>query len=542
MRKVLVILTLLFAMLVNIQAQLTCDMPDDTHFYLKSGASDCGLISSYTLNPNAEHTPFKTLRIAFDIIQRGDGSGNFNGGNAHIISEFERLIDSANTRLGNIIIHSPALSSPFIPDCKVRLQLNDVYFYTDNNLYNYALQTGRDRTVADSIYDHVIQNRTDLSVIDKEHTLHVILLPGGQGCCGGQASWFADKEWIVMRGYDYAFNWGATPVREVVGHFIHEVGHSLGLSHTFSTSDCDRFTKNTTNNYMDYTTPSSSRVSLSDCQISKIHYCLMGNRGNIEDCFVQDYCIFNNQESILITSGQNITWNSSKNLRGNLVVENNAVLTINCDISLPIAGKVIVNSGGQLILEEGMFKNACDDIWGGIEVKSGGYLEVNSTTISDYSIIIKSGGTIRIVDDFNIQGDNQLAVESGGFICIDNNSAINLQDYFSVINLHSGYNSGVNISFIANPGTCVSSPENFTVTGIGAINTFNQDIYIQNETINSNRYITGNNIYVGRSVTGSKPEGDVIIKNGFNVIFNAKQNVNLEGGFEAEIGGTFEIK
>ncbi len=318
MKNTITISTLLLLLvIVNLQAQFTCDMPQDTHVYLKSGASDCGLISSYTLDPTPAHTPIKTLRIAINIFQRSDGTGNFNGGSAHIISEFNRLIDSANTRLANIRIHDPASSGPHIPDSKIRLHLNDIYFYQDNDLYNYALQRNRDRIVADSIYNHVIQNRTDLSVIDKEHTLHVIMLPGGQSCCSGQASWFADKEWIVMRGYDYTFNWGASPVNEVVGHFIHEVGHSLGLYHNFQNgqhgTQCDDCadngcpTEGTSNNYMDYTIPTSRRVSLSDCQISKIHYCLMGNKGNIEDCFVQDYCNFDSQESISITSGQNIT-------------------------------------------------------------------------------------------------------------------------------------------------------------------------------------------------------------------------------------------
>jgi hypothetical protein len=69
-----------------------------------------------------------------------------------------------------------------------------------------------------------------------------------------------------------------------------------------------------------------------------------------------------------------------------------------------------------------------------------------------------------------------------------------------------------------------------------------EDIYIQNETITNDSYISGNNIYVGKNVTTSKPFGDVVITNNANVIFDATENIIFEGGFECEIGSSFETK
>lgn len=68
------------------------------------------------------------------------------------------------------------------------------------------------------------------------------------------------------------------------------------------------------------------------------------------------------------------------------------------------------------------------------------------------------------------------------------------------------------------------------------------DTYIQNKNLTNRSYITGKNIYAGYKVTSSEPNGYVIIKNGANVTFDAKQYVSLEGGFEVELGGTFETK
>jgi hypothetical protein len=68
------------------------------------------------------------------------------------------------------------------------------------------------------------------------------------------------------------------------------------------------------------------------------------------------------------------------------------------------------------------------------------------------------------------------------------------------------------------------------------------NIYIQNESISNDRYIYGKYFYAGENVIASKPIGQVIIKNGSNVVFDAVNDVNLESGFEVELGGSLEIK
>ena len=64
------------------------------------------------------------------------------------------------------------------------------------------------------------------------------------------------------------------------------------------------------------------------------------------------------------------------------------------------------------------------------------------------------------------------------------------------------------------------------------------DIYIQNLTISTDRYFRGKNIYIGNNVTTSLPQGNVIINNGAKVIFDGK-TVIFDKGFECK-GGTYE--
>lgn len=68
------------------------------------------------------------------------------------------------------------------------------------------------------------------------------------------------------------------------------------------------------------------------------------------------------------------------------------------------------------------------------------------------------------------------------------------------------------------------------------------NIYIQNETINTDRYIYGVNFFAGENVTNQIPQGPVVIMNSSNVVFDASNNVNLEGGFEVQSGSSFEVK
>lgn len=65
------------------------------------------------------------------------------------------------------------------------------------------------------------------------------------------------------------------------------------------------------------------------------------------------------------------------------------------------------------------------------------------------------------------------------------------------------------------------------------------DIYIQNLTISSDRYFRGKNIYIGNNVTTNVPQGNVLINNGAKVIFDGK-TVVFDKGFECAGGSVSE--
>lgn len=173
--------------------------------------------------------------------------------------------------------------------------------------------------------------------------------------------------------------------------------------------------------------------------------------------------------------------------------------------------------------------------------KSSFIMNNNSTlTIQDGAIItVENGSTLQIKTgaNLNVIGTGKIVVKSGGFICVESGASINLQDYASLIVLEEDAVLGANPSLFTNT-TCGSS---ISKTGNGSIIDYSQDVYIQNETIGTNRYIGGKNIYVGNHVDTNQTYGDVLINNGANVIIDCK-NITFDSGFECAAGSSFEVK
>jgi hypothetical protein len=154
-------------------------------------------------------------------------------------------------------------------------------------------------------------------------------------------------------------------------------------------------------------------------------------------------------------------------------------------------------------------------------------------------IIVESGSTFMVKPGANliIQGSGKLTIKPGAYLCVETGANVQLQAYNSLIAMQAGAIYGANPQLFPGSSCRTSIP----FTGSGNVINYNQDVYIQNEIISTNRYIGGRNIYIGRDVTFMKPEGDVIIRNNVSVILDASQNVILGAGFECTSGSTFEI-
>lgn len=480
------------------------------------------------------------IRLNLHVMQKADGSGNFQN-NATTTSYLESLINGVNGMYSGIQppIWNGNKTDSYITDSKIRFQIDAIYFHQDdvaNQTKPYDESYGKDNY--SSKYGVNIDG--SINVFFSELTNYYFIAGNGFGLIGEA------RNCVGMYSYYYNYLNNPSSFNVAVFTFAHELGHELGLMHTYQPPSGDELSDtyypegaswcncgtdlNCSNNLM---SASATRNYISPMQIGKMRrLATVGWRAKL-----QYNCSMNSTDFVVSTS---TTWNLPMCLHGNVSI-NNSVLTVNCKVFMPNSKVIDIGSNAKLILDNGQMTNNCGSKVR-IIVNNGGCLVINSSVINNCEVLVHGNGTLIIDGAVSLQNQGVINVESGGYACIRPNSTLNLYDSNSFINLRSGWNSGVNTLFVNTISDCVASMSSLTINGQGVINDYNKDVYLQNETISANRYIAGKNIYVGNHVTTNKQQGNVIINNNANVVFDAAENVILDAGFETTTGSNFEIK
>ncbi|MBR4199142.1 MAG: hypothetical protein IKQ94_10255 [Bacteroidales bacterium] len=191
-----------------------------------------------------------------------------------------------------------------------------------------------------------------------------------------------------------------------------------------------------------------------------------------------------------------------------------------------------------------------------VEVKDNSTLILSTSSTYEIGdgakLIIDSAATIWLRSNsvLRIKGTGRLEIRKGAYICLAQSSigeqyipgaTVDLQDTLSSLCLRNGYNIG------SNPNNEIDSISNCSSNlikrnyGCGKARTYNDTAFIQDTIFYGKHYISGKVIKAGHHITTSKPFGDVIIRNGSYVIFDAEKDVLLDNGFEVEQNGKLEI-
>lgn len=396
---------------------------------LSQGISNmCGTALDYAPLASA---PIKKVRLMVHVFQRNDGSGNWQPGDIALIQGFingqrfpnptsstDPYYGGVNDVYGNLATPTAATnaelpSGPAITDSRIRFQLEaaDVRFYRDESVWNMGAmdgscfgagnQTTGAFTCSEAVYKRYVTNSTTLTTAEKDGRIHIFLgeSPAGPGPPINQygvaqgryyIGGIGPGHYLLIRGLYWYLNHHPTASIYGVAYpgprsyalddiqylFSHELGHCLGLFHTFDVGYGDGCRASsgvypdtaTTNNLMDYpATRGAYNYSLTACQVGAMHQLLMdsglldaGNgTGYYSSTLASEPCTHSLTATTITASD---TWRDARNLPGDLIVGevgNNVTLRLQC--RLGFAGpraKIIVRSGSRLLISGGAITQA----------------------------------------------------------------------------------------------------------------------------------------------------------------------------------------
>ena len=418
------------ALSVNSQT-LYCDVDANTPIEpVLLSSVECSNYTNYSPIV-AGQTPIKIIRIAFHIFQKSDGSSNFQN-TSEDIAYLNGVINKSNFHLANLGILNMG-TTPFIVDSRIRLELEKIYFHPHDEDYMTP--------VSSVVYNKYVINDFDgynMTDDDKYNVQHIIISGNPTDVVGGSASGIGSQGYIRHTGWYAHYNtWGPSSYTwRLATNFIHELGHSFGCSHNFHGDSfgyqCDGCTDNdptglpcpiqgTSTNYMDYPplgyNSSNPDPGFSQCQLSIIHYRLSGF-GTISRTVKKDFCEVDLAQNVEIL--ENSVWNSTKFMKGHLIIKTGNQLTVKCKLYMPADAKVIIEPGARLIVDEGEITSACGDYWAGIEVWGNSSQFQNS--LNQGHLIVRNGGIIEFAQNAVLVGKEGDATKGGGLVQATNST------------------------------------------------------------------------------------------------------------------------
>ena len=334
---------------------------------------------SYVEHP--ELMRMKYIRVNFHFMNSTDGK--YNIPEEEVTAYAKEWIEVANSNLqlnmkmflprGN---NTPMLPIPYryvIASDKNVPGDDGVYYHIDDELC-YAVKTGRERNISDKrvIKKYAVNDDSIMNIFVQSHHLDSI----------HSKTYKPDASGISMGSSVKIFGrWQEKPnVWSLRGITNHEIGHSLGLAHTWlghdgcddtpmhpncynvsETPPCDTMYSN---NMMDY---NAHMAALTPCQIGKI-LMNMARPGSIQRNVLEPrWCTLDTTANITIEDSTR--WSGSVDLEGNLILSRNAILEIECRVSLPEGAYILIHPGAKLVIRSnGKLHNSCGDNWGGIQL------------------------------------------------------------------------------------------------------------------------------------------------------------------------------
>lgn len=353
----------------------------------RGGSSLCSDIESYLPDTNhLDHRPMRYLRVNVHFMNSSDSTKNYNGARGRKYAR--ELIDEATKNLEqNRKMSLPTGNSTPVYPVRYRYVLSSsqgyeqdsaVYFHYDDDLFSFVSRgKNRNNYSRDVIRTYGVGLDSIINLFIMPHHPDSILSETYDVTSAGIALGSGVKLSGIFETRKSA--------RSFKGLVNHEIGHVLGLRHTWNTNDgCDDTPKNpncwnttddppcdtmASNNLMDY---NAHQHAWSPCQIGMINRAMSRESGRVRKMLVEKWCSLDPEQNILIEDS--IVWNGSRDLNGNLTIGPTGSLIIHCRVSMPPESEINVLPGAKLVLRDARLHNACGREWKGINIHSRGKL------------------------------------------------------------------------------------------------------------------------------------------------------------------------
>ncbi len=349
------------------------------------GRSCCRQYLSYAPDTNhIDHTPIKYLRLNFHIMNSADSSRNFSE------AEGRQYVHQLLHYAAQHLTHNKKMflplgnTTPVLP-LRYRYVLtpafhdgedDGIYFHYNDSLYYYVVKGKyKNNYKRDVIARYGIGTDSIINVFLMPHHPDSIASPTYKGTGCGIALTDAVKIAGIFENQ--------IPPWEARKMLNHEIGHILGLAHTWASNDgcedtplnpgcwirteeppCDSLASN---NVMDYNVYQNA---WSPCQIGKIHYALSRLHARTRRFAQPRWCVRREEATIVIRDS--VHWKGMKDLEGDLIIASGGILQISCRVSLPRDARITIAPAGKLILDNCTLHNACGDEWAGIKLQQHG--------------------------------------------------------------------------------------------------------------------------------------------------------------------------
>lgn len=352
------------------------------------------------------------------------------GANATTQADAQKCLDDANAMLASM----PAPTQPMngvtpITNAKIRFVMGAFFVVKDNFAYNNV------NTEANGSPPLNYKTTNAINVFLGNVESFNSIYAGAPGIYPDNYIVFHPQfETPARPNWDNIERYGAV--------FAHEAGHVLGLNHTTSNQNyletssispafgcctyaeaIDYFRDNggwdpcpgVNNPYTNQNGTGSNNImsqntacgyqNLSPQQASIMHYNLRTILKNLltvsgSNAGINSAMLCNSLLDYNVTSNE--TWNTDRYFKGNVTVKSGKTLTINCGVAMTKGARILVEVGGQLVIQgNGHVTNISDRLWNGVEVAGTPNLAqlvthpTNTGALLYQGIIrIKNGGTI----------------------------------------------------------------------------------------------------------------------------------------------------